>query len=66
MYATCFIKLNVMTLFFKKKTYKRIFTVARLHVAQPTYGTYHITCISKSELHLTAEYNNQCVAEHIS
>jgi len=30
--------------FFFLKTYKRIFTVARLHVAQPTYGTCPITC----------------------
>jgi hypothetical protein len=30
--------------FFFLKIYKRFFTVARLHVAQPTYGTCPITC----------------------
>jgi len=40
--------------------------VARLRVAQPTYGTCPITCTRSSELHLTAKYNNQCVTKHIS
>jgi hypothetical protein len=51
--------------FFLYKNVKRVIAVARLRVAQPTYGTCPITCTRLSELHLTTEYNNQCAAEHI-
>jgi len=41
--------------FFYIYKHKRVIAVARLRVAQPTYGTCPITCTRSSELHLTAE-----------
>jgi hypothetical protein len=58
-------KINIVTThyIFMYTNVKRVIAVARLCVAQPTYGTCPITCPWLSKLHLTAEYNNQCAAE---